>query len=123
MLRLFTILPPICSYIIALVALAVTYSLSRSLIEAGFTDNLGRIWLVGGIVAFSFGFGGFQRSLELRELARRSRISSSDVMQKLVPKETGLADKDLDVPPAQVAGPDANSPLGRLRARSGQGQV
>ena len=80
--------------------------------------DFNKIWLVGGILAFLLGFGGFQKSLEEREKANQPTVSSADVMQKLTPTETGKANPDLDIPPEGAHGPEADSPLGRLRARS-----
>ena len=117
MFRMFGFLPPIGCYALAAVVLGATYLAQTSLIEAGGVPD-SRIYVVGGILAFLLGFAGFQKSIWEREEAQRPRVSSSDVMQKLVPKETGLKDEELDGPPAQVSGPAADSPLARVRARS-----
>ncbi len=118
MLRMFNFLPPIGFYLLAICALAGTYSVQMAFQAAEAEFDLNKIWLVGGILAFLLGFGGFQKSLEVREKANQPRVSSADVMQKLTPTETGKANPDLDVPPENAHGPDADSPLGRLRARS-----
>jgi len=118
MLRMFSFLPPIGFYILAICVLAGTYSLQMTLQAADAEADFNKIWLVGGLLAFLLGFGGFQKSLEERENARQPRVSSADVMQKLTPTETGKANPDLDVPPEGAHGPEADSPLGRLRARS-----
>ena len=118
MLRMFNFLPPIGFYPLAICVLAGTYSIQTTLQAANAEVDVNKIWLVGGILAFLLGFGGFQKSLEVREAANQPRVSSADVMQKLTPTETGKANADLDVPPENAHGPDANSPLGRLRARS-----
>ena len=117
MLRMFGFLPPIGCYALAAVVLVATYAFQVSLLNAGEPAD-SRVYVVGGILAFLLGFAGFQRHLEQREEAQRPRVSSSDVMQKLAPKETGLKDAELDVPPAMVNGPAADSPLARVRARS-----
>ncbi len=117
MLRMFGFLPPIGCYALAAIALVATYILQLRLVNAGEPAD-SRIYVVGGILAFLLGFVGFQKYLEQREEAQRPRVSSSDVMQKLVPKETGLKDNDLDAPPELVNGPAADSPLARVRARS-----
>jgi hypothetical protein len=115
---MFSFLPPFASYILALGVLGGTYYLQEAMIEADPEANVNRIWLVGGILAFLLGFGGFQRSMEQRGEAMQPRVSSTDVLQKLTPTETGKADIELDGPPEYAHGPDANSPLGRIRARS-----
>ncbi len=119
MFRMFSFLPPIAFYILAACALAATYSAQNAYLEANPGADANKIWLVGGIIAFLMGFGGFQKAMENRADAKKPRVSSADVMQKLTPTETGKADKGLDVPPENVLGPDADSPLGRVRARSG----
>lgn len=117
MLRMFGFLPPIGCYALAAVVLVATYTLQVSLANAGEPAD-SRIYVVGGILAFLLGFAGFQRYLEQRDEAQRPRVSSSDVMQKLAPKETGLKDSELDGPPENLHGPAADSPLARVRARS-----
>ncbi len=118
MLRLFGFLPPIGFYALAICALAATWSAHEAFLASNPDGDTNKIWLVGGILAFLLAFGGFQKSLENRAKASRPRVSSADVMQKLTPTETGTADRGLDVPPDNVHGPDADSPLGRIRARS-----
>ena len=120
MFRMFSFLPPVGSYILALGILGGTYFMQAALIAENPDADVNRIWLVGGIIAFLLGFGGFQRSMELRSEAQQPRVSSADVLQKLTPTETGLPDNDLDAPPPSLHGPDADSPLGRVRARSTQ---
>ncbi len=118
MFRMFSFLPPIGSYILAIGVLAGTYYLQSAMVEADPEANVNRIWLVGGILGFLLGFGGFQKSMEMRGEAMQPRVSSSDVLQKLTPTETGNASAELDGPPDNTHGPDADSPLGRIRARS-----
>lgn len=118
MLRMFGFLPPIGFYVLAICALAGTYSVQNTLLAANPDVDTNKIWLVGGILAFLLGFGGFQKSLENRADARRPTVSSADVMQKLTPTETGKANPDLDTPPETAHGPQADTPLGRIRARS-----
>lgn len=118
MLRMFGFLPPIGFYVLAACVLAGTYSVQTTLVAANPEVDVNKIWLVGGILAFLLGFGGFQKMMENRAEANRPTVSSADVMQKLTPTETGKANPDLDVPPENAHGPEADSPLGRLRARS-----
>lgn len=118
MLRMFSFLPPIGSYILALGVLAGTYYLQDAMLASNPDADVNKVWLIGGILAFLLAFGGFQRSIEMRSEKMQPRVSSSDVLQKLTPTETGMADPELDVPPATVHAPEADSPLGRLRARS-----
>lgn len=118
MLRMFNFLPPIGFYLLAICVLAGTYTLQTTLQAVEVEVDFNKIWLVGGILAFLLGFGGFQKSLEEREKANQPTVSSADVMQKLTPTETGKANPDLDIPPEGAHGPEADSPLGRLRARS-----
>jgi hypothetical protein len=115
---MFSFLPPVGSYILALGVLGGTYYLQAAMLAADPETDVNKIWLVGGILAFLLGFGGFQKSIEMKSEAMKPRVSSSDVLQKLSPSETGVADHDLDVPPPSLHGPEANSPLGRVRARS-----
>lgn len=123
MLRMFSFLPPIGFYVLAILALVGTYSVHTTLLASGAEVDMNKVWLVGGIIAFLLGFGGFQKSLENREKARKPTVSSADVMQKLTPTETGKANPDLDIPPEYAHGPEANSPLGRLRARSRASEI
>ena len=117
MLRMFSFMPPLGCYALAVAALGATYLAQMAVIErSGAADS--RLYVVGGILAFLLAFLGFQRSLEQREEAQRPRVSSADVLQKLTPTETGQPDAELDVPPADLHGPAADSPLGRVRARS-----
>lgn len=118
MLRMFNFLPPIGHYVLAICVLAGTHSIQSMLLAADPQADINKVWLVGGILAFLLAFSGFQKAMEAREEAKKPRVSSADVMQKLTPMETGKVDTDLDVPPETVHGPDANSPLGRVRARS-----
>ncbi len=118
MFRMFSFLPPIGSYILALGVFGGTYYLQSAMLAENPEADVNKIWLVGGILAFLLGFGGFQRSIEMRSEAMQPRVSSSDVLQKLTPSETGTPDNDLEVPPPTLHGPDADSPLGRVRARS-----
>lgn len=118
MLRMFSFLPPVGLYILAIVALGGTYFAQEAVLAANPEADINKIWLVGGILAFLLGFGGFQKSLEARDAANTPRVSSADVLQKLTPTETGAPDAGLEVPPPSQHGPDADSPLGRLRARS-----
>lgn len=118
MLRMFSFLPPFACYILALGVLGGTYYLQSAISEADPQANVNRIWLVGGILSFLLGFGGVQRSMELRGEAMQPRVSSTDVLQKLTPTETGRADTEPDGPPEFAHGPEADSPLGRIRARS-----
>ncbi|MCG6883452.1 MAG: hypothetical protein LJE62_06835 [Silicimonas sp.] len=122
MFRMFSFLPPIGSYVLALGVLGGTYYLQASMLAANPDTDVNKIWLVGGILAFLLAFGGFQRGLEQKGEAMKPRVSSSDVLEKLTHPETGMANPDLDVPSHAYHEPDANSPLGRLRARSNPGQ-
>lgn len=118
MQRMFSFLPPIACYALAATVLIATYFTQVAIINAtGMSDS--RVFVVGGIIAFLLSFVGFQRSLIQKEEANRPRVSSEDVLQKLSPKETGKADPDLNVPADIIDGPAADSPLGRVRARSG----
>lgn len=117
MLRMFNFMPPIAYYGLSVVAVVATYLAQMMMIEnAGAADS--RVYVVGGIMAFLMAFVGFQRSIEQREEANRPRVSSQEVLQKLSTPETGMADPELDVPPEDLHGPSADSPLGRVRARS-----
>lgn len=118
MLRMFSFLPPIGFYVLAICALAAAYSAQEAVLLNNPEAEVKQIWLIGGIVAFLLCFGGFQKSLEDKAKAQEPRVSSADVMQKLTPTETGRKDASLDVPAPNVAGPDADSPLGRIRAKS-----
>lgn len=118
MLRLFSFLPPIGFYILAAAILAGTWSMHTSMLAANPQADTNQVWLVGGILAFLLAFGGFQKRMEIRAEAQKPRVSSSDVLQKLTPTETGKKDRDLDVPPTVSRQPDADSPLARVRARS-----
>ena len=118
MLRMFSFLPPIASYILALLIMVATYYAQAGMLAADPEADVNKVWLVGGIIAFLIGFGGFQKSIELRSEKMTPRVSSSDVLQKLTPTETGTTAPDLDVAPPSLHGPDADSPLGRMRARS-----
>ena len=118
MLRMFGFLPPAGCYLLAVVTMGTTYWVQTTIVEAGGAVDT-RIYVVGGIVAFLLAFAGFQKSLEQKENAQQPRVSSEEVMQKLTPTETGNKDGELDVPPPLVGGPAADSPLGRVRARSG----
>lgn len=120
MLRLFSFLPPIGFYVLAIAVLAGTYSFHVNILAENPDADTNRIWLVGGILAFLLGFSGFQKAMEDRGKAAEPRVSSSDVLQKLTPTTTGTKDGDLDIPPPIAHGPEANSPLGRVRARSSQ---
>jgi len=122
MLRMFSFLPPIGCYALAVAVLFGTYSL-RSSLEASEGNLASQILLVGGIIAFLLAFLGFQRSLEQKDEAQKPRVSSEEVLQKLTPTETGLPDADLEVPPRPLSGPSADSPLGRVRARSDRLEV
>ena len=118
MLRMFSFLPPAGFYAFAGTAVAVTWWFYDSLTRAGEPVDT-RIFVVGGILAFLFAFLGFQRSIEEREERNKPRVSSDEVMQKLTPTETGRKDRSLDMPPPSAHGPAHDTPLGRLRARSG----
>lgn len=118
MLGMFSFLPPIAFYALAAVAVIGTYFTQVAVINAtGMSDS--RVFVVGGIVAFLLFFVGFQRSLDQKEKASQPRVSSHDVLQKLSPKETGKADPELNIRLDELEGPSADSPLGRIRARSG----
>jgi hypothetical protein len=118
MFRMFSFLPPIASYILALLVMVATYYAQAGMLAANPDADVNKVWLVGGIVAFLLAFGGFQKSIERRSERMTPRVSSSDVLQKLTQKETGKPDPDLDIPVHPHHAPDANSPLGRVRARS-----
>ncbi len=118
MLRMFSFLPPIGSYILAIGVLSGTYYLQAAMLASNPETDVNKIWLVGGIVAFLLGFGGFQKSMEMKSEAMKPRVSSSDVLQKLTSNEPVTQDVDLEVPPPSLHGPEADSPLGRLRAKS-----
>ena len=118
MLRLFSALPSFANYALAGLITFGTYFIAETMTPPGEPVDT-RLYVVGGIVAFLFGLGGFLKMQEEREAEAKPRVSSSDVMQKLTPTETGAANKDLDgVPPENLSGPAADSPLGRVRARS-----
>lgn len=117
MLRMFSFLPPVGCYVLSALALAGTYLIHSRLTAAGEAVD-SSIYVVGGIVAFLFAFAGFQKSLEERDRASRPRVSSDEVLQKLTPTETATKDRSLDIPPPVLSGPAADSPLGRVRARS-----
>lgn len=117
MFRMFSFLPAIGCYVLAIVAVVATYFFQMGLEEAGQPVDT-RVYVVGGLLAFLLAFAGFQKSLEDREEANKPRVSSADVMQKLAPKESGLPDADLDAPPETLSGPAEDSPLARVRARS-----
>ena len=95
MFRMFSFLPPIGFYVLAICAAAATYSAQDAVLANNPDADVNKIWLVGGIVAFLLAFGGFQKSLENRAKANQPRVSSADVMQKLTPTETGTADRGL----------------------------
>lgn len=119
MLNIFNFMPPVACYGLAGATVVVTYFAQIAVTEStGAADS--RVYVVGGILAFLIAFLGFQRTLEQRDEARRPRVSSHDVLQKLAPSETGLADPDLNQPPKGLLGPEADSPLGRIRSRSSQ---
>lgn len=118
MFRMFSFLPPIGSYILAFGVIAGTYYLQGVMLADNPEADVNKVWLVGGLLAFLLGFGGFQKSMEMRSEKMQPRVSSSDVLQKLTPTATGTADQNLEVPPQILHGPDADSPLGRLRAKS-----
>ena len=118
MFRVFSFLPPIGFYVLAAAVLAATYSLHANMMVTDPASDTNQVWLVGGILSFLLAFGGVQKHIEEREQAAKPRVSSADVLQKLTPTETGKTDGDLDLPPPTLHGPDADSPLGRLRARS-----
>lgn len=118
MFRMFSFLPPIASYILACLVMVATYYAQAGMLAANPDADVNKVWLVGGIVAFLLGFGGFQKSIELRSEKMTPRVSSSDVLQKLTPTETGKADPELEIPVHPHHAPEADSPLGRMRARS-----
>ena len=118
MFRMFSFLPPIGLYILALGVMGGTYYLQAELIASDPEADVNKVWLVGGIIAFLLAFSGFQRAMEQRSEAMQPRVSSADVLQKLTPGGTGMTDPDLDAPSPFVHGPRADSPLARVRARS-----
>lgn len=118
MFRMFSFLPPIASYVLAILVMVVTFYAQAGMLAADPQADVNKVWLVGGIVAFLLAFGGFQKGIELRGEKMTPRVSSSDVLQKLTPTETGTVEPDLDVAAPVLHGPDADSPLGRVRARS-----
>lgn len=74
-------------------------------------------YVLGGIIALLFVFLGYQRSIA--DSSRKPRVTSTEVMSKLSPMATGMADPDLDlVAPRTVSKADPNSPLGRIQARA-----
>ncbi len=117
MLQMFSFLPPIACYGLAGAAVAGTFSVQAMLENAGYQAD-SRLYVVGGIVAFLLAFAGYQKSIANKERAQKPRVSSDEVLQKLSVKESGLADPSLDIPPENPSGPAADSPLGRIRARS-----
>ena len=117
MLRIFSFLPPIGCYALAIIVVAGTMSIQTMLENAGHSAD-SRIYVAGGILAFLLAFAGFQKSIEQKQENAKPRVSSDEVMQKLTPTETGAANPDLDIPPQTLSGPAADSPLGRVRARS-----
>ena len=120
MLRVFGFLPPIGFYILAVAVMAGTYSYHTSILAETPDADTNKIWLVGGILAFLLTFNGFKKAMEERGDAAQPRVSSTDVLQKLTPTQTGAKDGDLEIPPPSLHGPDENSPLGRVRARTSQ---
>lgn len=75
-------------------------------------------YVAGGIIVLLLTFVGYQRSVEDRA-SRRPRVTSTEVMSKLTPMATGMADPDLAlVAPRRVSKADPDSPLGRIQARS-----
>ncbi|MCV6591390.1 MAG: hypothetical protein OIF48_00445 [Silicimonas sp.] len=119
MFNLFNVMPPVACYALAATSLIATYFTQIAVIESsGAPDS--RVYVVGGIVAFLLGFVGFQRKLEQRDAASRPRVSSSDVLQKLSPGQDGQAAPELNLRPDGLHGPDADSPLGRVRSRTSE---
>ncbi|MEO0915727.1 MAG: hypothetical protein AAFY31_01910 [Pseudomonadota bacterium] len=118
MFRMFSFLPPFASYILAIGVMAGTYYLQAGMLEANPEADVNKVWLVGGIIAFLLGFSGFQKSIEHRSEKMQPRVSSADVLQKLTPTETGVADQSLEVVPQNMQALDEDSPLARIRARS-----
>ena len=108
MLRMFSFLPPIGSYILATGILAGTYFLQDALLAANPQADVNKVWLVGGLLAFLLAFGGIQKSIEMRSERMQPRVSSSDVLQKLTPSETGVADQTIEAPPPTLHAPDAD---------------
>ena len=102
MLRIFSFLPPVGCYALAGVVVAGIFSLQNMLENNGQPAD-SRIYVAGGIIAFLLAFAGYQKSIEQREEARKPRVSSEDVLQKLTPTETGVANPNLDVPPETVS--------------------
>ncbi|NNE81208.1 MAG: hypothetical protein HKN18_13155 [Silicimonas sp.] len=117
MFRMFSFLPPIGCYVLAIAVAVGTYSFQSSL-DTGEGNLQSQVTLVGGILAFLLVFAGFQKSIEQKGEAQKPRVSSAEVMQKLTPTESGTPDPDLDIPPQSLTGPADDSPLGRVRARS-----
>jgi len=117
MLQMFSFMPPVACYAMAAVVGAGTFSAQNMVVSAGNAPD-SRIYVVGGILAFLLAFVGYQRSLEKRDEAMKPTVSSDEVLQKLSVAETGQADSDLEARPQLVNGPPADSPLGRVRARS-----
>ncbi len=117
MLQMFSFLPPVACYGLAALSVAATFSVQTMLESAGYPAD-SRVYVVGGILAFLLAFAGYQKSIANRERAQQPRVSSDEVLQKLSVKESGLADPGLDIPPENPSGPAADSPLGRIRARS-----
>lgn len=118
MFRMFSFLPPIASYVVAIGVLSGTYYLQAGMLEADPVADVNKVWLVGGIIAFLLAFGGFQKGIENRSEKMQPRVSSADVLQKLTPTETGDKHETLDIAPQNMQALDADSPLGRIRARS-----
>lgn len=118
MFRMFSFLPPVGSYILALGVLGGTYFLQLEMLAANPDTDVNKIWLVGGILAFLLGFGGFQKSMEIRGEAMKPRVSSSDVLEKLTHGESGAPHAEPTMPSHMIHEPEGDSPLARVRAKS-----
>lgn len=117
-MRIFSFLPPIASYVFAGAIVACTFYYQAEVTAADPTADVSRIWLIGGILAFLLGFGGFQKSLERRGEKLQPSVNSMDVLAKLNVKVTDEPVPEPEIVPTPDQWLDADSPLGRLRAKS-----
>ena len=118
MFRMFSFLPPIGSYILAIGALSGTYFAQAEMLAMNPDADVSKVWLVGGILTFLLGFGGLQKSLEMRGEAMTPRVSSTDVLDKLNHAEPSSPAAEPDMPSHMIHKPSGDSPLARVRARS-----
>lgn len=118
MFRMFSFLPPVGSYVLAICILAGTYFAQAEMLANNPGADVNKVWLVGGIIAFLLAFGGFQKSLQLRGEAMTPRVSSSEVMEKLAHGDASRPHPEPDMPSHMIHEPAEDTPLTRVRARS-----